>query len=387
MGKSVTHKLSSAKKMPKADREQAVLLGLVELYLKMHKPIGSQTLQENGFSSLSSATIRNYFGKMEADGYLKQPHTSGGRVPTQKAFQLYAESVSHQGFVESTQEEALQAIFQNKEREVVSLLAKAAHALSEEANCAVFVSEPRFDQDFVQDVRLVSLDQETILSVLITNFGVVKTETLYLDHPFDSSFLRSCETYFLWRISKGEKPLFKNAEETKLAQKIYNEVMVRHVVGYANFSHEEVIRAGLSRLLSYPEFNDAAQLSASLSLLEDEGSMRKLLRETAKKEGVSTWIGSALSPYLPALSEETDCAILAVPYQINRTVAGSVALLGPLRLPYKNLYGLLQFFSTALSEALTEALYKHQITFRRPTVQIETKNDSILLDNKQRGSS
>src|SRR5690606_1177444 len=113
------------KKLPKADREHAVLLGLVELYLKLHKPIGSQTLQENGFESLSSATIRNYFSKMEEAGYLKQPHTSGGRVPTQKAFQLYAEAVSSQGFVASDQEEAIQALFQEPGREVVSLLAKA----------------------------------------------------------------------------------------------------------------------------------------------------------------------------------------------------------------------------------------------------------------------
>lgn len=372
----------SAKKLPKADREHAVLLGLVELYLKLHKPIGSQTLQENGFESLSSATIRNYFGKMEEAGYLKQPHTSGGRVPTQKAFQLYAASVSSQGFVASDQEEAIQALFQEPGREVVALLAKAVEGLSKEANCAVFVSEPRFDQDFIQDVRLIALSKETLLSVLVTDFGLVRTEVLYVEHPLDPAFLSACETYFLWRMSKGEKPLFKDGEETKRAQKIYNEVMVRHVVGYANFSHEEVVRAGLSRLLSYPEFNDATQLAASLSLLEDEGSMRRLLRAAASKKGISTWIGEGLSPYLPGLPEEADCAVLAIPYQINQTVAGAVALLGPLRVPYKNLYGLLQLFSSALSASLTEALYKHQITFRNPT-QIEAKSDSILLDNKR----
>ena len=95
--KSATYKSLITRKLPKGDREQAVLLGLIELYLQHGKPVGSQTLQENGFDSLSTATIRNYFGKMESEGYLKQQHTSGGRIPTQKAFRLYADSVRQMG--------------------------------------------------------------------------------------------------------------------------------------------------------------------------------------------------------------------------------------------------------------------------------------------------
>ena len=91
--KSALKKILPAKKLPKNDREQAVLLGLIELFLKMGKPIGSHTLQENGFESLSSATIRNYFGKMEEAVFAKQQHTSGGRIPTEKAFRLLARAI------------------------------------------------------------------------------------------------------------------------------------------------------------------------------------------------------------------------------------------------------------------------------------------------------
>ncbi|HAB98993.1 MAG TPA: hypothetical protein DCE71_04150 [Parachlamydiales bacterium] len=97
-----------SKKPSKNDREQAVLLGLVELYLKLGKPIGSQTLQDHGFESLSSATIRNYFSKMEEQGFLKQQHTSGGRIPTAQAFRLYANASQDQGFIEQNQADALQ---------------------------------------------------------------------------------------------------------------------------------------------------------------------------------------------------------------------------------------------------------------------------------------
>jgi heat-inducible transcriptional repressor len=360
------------KKLPKIDREQAVLLGLIELYLKMGKPIGSHTLQENGFESLSSATIRNYFSKMEEAGFLKQQHTSGGRIPTEKAFRLYADTYRNEGVLEKAQEEGLEAAFKEGSKEIATLLNRSADVLSELTKCAVFVSAPRFDQDFIQDVRLIRIDPTKVLSVLITDFGLIRTETIYMEKEVDPSFLRATEEYFLWRMNKGEKPLFQKESEAKLAQRIYNEVMVRHVVGYANFPEEDVIRTGLSKLLTYPEFNDAAALASSLALLEDQNQMRNVLRECCKQNQMSLWIGNELYPFVP---KDAECTVIAIPYRINQAIAGAVALLGPMRIHYRNMFGLMQIFSEQLSRTLTESVYKYKITFRQPTgsKQIEVK--------------
>lgn len=372
--KSAAFKKSfQVKKPPKTDREQAVLLGLIELYLKTGKPIGSHTLQENGFESLSSATIRNHFNKMEAMGLLKQQHTSGGRIPTEKAFRLYADAYRDEGIVEKAQENFLAEALMGETREIATLLNRSANALSELTNCAVFVSAPRFDQDFMQDVRLIQLDEGKLLSILITDFGLIRTETVYLDRPIDAPFLRSTEEYFLWRMNKGEKPLFKQEAEAKLAQRIYNEIMVRHVVGYANFPEEDILRTGLSKLLAYPEFNDAAALAHSLSLLEDKNEMRSLLRACCKENQMQIWIGDELCPFVP---QDAACTAIAIPYRINQTMAGAIAILGPMRLPYRNLFGLLQVFSEQISQALTKNVYKYKITFREPkssAKQIEVK--------------
>ncbi len=366
-------KILPTKKPPKNDREQAVLLGLVELYLKTGKAIGSHTLQEHGFEAYSSATIRNYFSKMEAAGFLKQQHTSGGRIPTEKAFRLYADVYRDQGVVEKTQEEILNAAMREESKELATLMNRSANLLSELTHCAIFISTPRFDQDFIQDVRLIQLDEEKILSVLITDFGLIRTETVYLDHKIDAGLLRTMEEYFLWRMNKGEKPLFGQEAEAKLAQRIYNEVMVRHVVGYANFPEEDILKTGLAKLLAYPEFNDATALANSLSLLEDETRMRKLLRECAQENQMRVWIGDELCPCIP---KDAECSVIAIPYRINQTTAGAIGLLGPMRLSYRNLFGLLQVFSERLSRALTDSVYKYKITFRQPesmAKQIEVK--------------
>lgn len=362
-----SYKLIPVKKPPKADREQSVLFGLIELYLKTGKPIGSQTIQEQGFESLSSATIRNYFTKLEGQGYLVQQHISGGRIPTDKAFRLYADLYKKKGYVEKNQEDPIKEIFSKETKEIATILHQGIDLLSELSQCAVFISSPRFDQDFIQNVKLVSIDPSKILVILITDFGLIHTETIYLDKSVETSFLRTCEEYFLWRINKGEKPLFQNEKETKLAQRMYNEMMVRHVVGYANFPNEEILRTGLSKLLAYPEFNDATALANSLSLLEDENHMRSLLREAMKKNGLTAWIGDELRPFIAAASE---CTVIAIPYYINQTIAGGIALLGPVRLPYRNLFGLCQLFSEKISATLTNNLYKYKISFRTPRKQI-----------------
>jgi heat-inducible transcriptional repressor len=303
---------------------------------------------------------------------LKQQHTSGGRIPTEKAFRLYADTHLDEGTLEKAQEEALEQVFKTSGKEVATLLNRSADVLSELTKCAVFVTAPRFDQDFIQDVRLIRIDPMKILSVLITDFGLVHTETMYLDREVDPTFLRTTEEYFLWRMNKGEKPLFAHEAEAKLAQRIYNEMMVRHVVGYANFPEEDVIRTGLSKLLAYPEFNDAAALASSLALLEDPNQMRTILRECAKNNQMTSWIGDELYPFVP---KEAECTVISIPYRLNQTVAGAIALLGPIRIPYRNLFGLMQVFSEQLSQALTESLYKYKITFRQPTgsKQIEVK--------------
>lgn len=357
-------KILPTKKLAKTDREQAVLLGLIELYLKTGKPIGSHTLQENGFESLSSATIRNYFSKMEEAGFLAQQHTSGGRVPTEKAFRLYADAHLSEGVIGKEQEEALVEVIQGETKEIATLLHRASDVLSELTKCAVFISAPRFDQDFIQDVRLVPLDRSKVLSVLITDFGLIRTETVYLEKEVDPTFLRTTEEYFFWRMNKGEKPLFRHESDAKMAQRIYNEIMVRHVVGYANFPEEDVLRTGLSKLLAYPEFNDAAALASSLSLLEDANQMRSLLREAGKKDQMTCWIGDELCPFVP---KDAECAVIAIPYRINQTVVGSIALLGPMRLPYRNLFGIVQAFAALISKTLTDSVYKYKITYREPT--------------------
>jgi len=350
------------KKPAKDERERQVLLGLVDLYLQTGKPIGSNTLKESGFKNLSSATIRNYFSKLEEAGYLKQQHSSGGRIPTHLAYKLYAQTYLESAEADEKMHKHLARFLSQETREIAGYLQQAAETISEHSGCAVFLSSPRFDQDFVLDIKLVGIDSSRCLCVLITDFGMVRTEIFFTDKKLSNFSLKRMEAYFHWRMTGIDKPLLSEEEET-IASRFYNELMLRHIVGYANFSSEDIYKTGFSKLLNYPDFNDATALAYGLSLFENPSSLRALIQECCKKQQLSCWIGDEL---YSLTSSTSSCSVIAIPYRINQIVVGALAILGPNRIPYRTLFSLLKTASIMISENLTRSLIKFKITFRQP---------------------
>lgn len=345
----------------KEERQYKVLIALIELFILTGKPVGSNTLREAGLEDLSSATIRNYFASLEELGFLEQQHASGGRTPTEKALRYYAQEMKNTYRV--TELEDLKWIRQTETKEIAAFLQQSAEALSSHSNCAVFLSAPRFDHDFIVDIKLVPVDTFRFLCVIITDFGVIQTELMHTEEKLSSFGIKRMETYFQWRLGKNEKPENLSQEEELLAHKFYNELIVRYIVGYSNFTDEEVFRTGFSKLLSYPEFNDPVSLASSLSLFENAHSMRLLLRETIKTNQIKFWIGSDLNTYTTTTPY---AAVIAIPYRINQQIVGAVGVLCPTRTPYRKLFELIHAFSDCISEALTRNIYKFKINFRQP---------------------
>ncbi|MCK4934770.1 MAG: heat-inducible transcriptional repressor HrcA [Simkaniaceae bacterium] len=370
------------KKKPKTEREEAVLLGLVDLYLKTGKPVGSNTLRESGFQELSSATIRNYCANLEKNGYLLQQHSSGGRIPTSAAYKVYAKGVLDNDLVGDEDKKLLIDGLQKETRVIAKYLQQATDLISERTGCAALLTFPRFDHDLIIDIKLVSIDTKRFLCIIITDFGVIHTETLYSEKKLSSFSLKRIEAYFHFRMTGHDMPKLSKEEE-KLATQFYKEMVLRHIVSTSNFSSEDLYKTGFAHLLNYPEFQDAGSLALGLSLFENTAYMKELLRNCQE---LKVWIGDDLS------NESMHCSLIAIPYYVNKVPVGTIALLGPTRIPYQKIFSLLRLFSALLSEALTKSLYKYKITYREPTVSaigMQTKAPShrgkaecLLLEDK-----
>lgn len=368
------------KRIGKHDRERLVLLGLVDYFIKTGKPVGSNSLKEAGFGDLSSATIRNYFAHLEETGYLVQSHASGGRIPTFSAYRAYAdENVNIE--TEEVNEEIFNNIRRFESREIALFLQEAAELLSKTTQCAVFLSAPRFDHDYVIDFKLVPLDVYRCLCVLVTDFGVVQTEVLHLPEKLSSFALKRIESYFHWRLTGIGHPENLEPEEEEIGQKIYNELMLRFIVGYSNFADEDIYRTGFSHLLAYSDFQDAKLLAGGLSLFENMQGMRLLLKECKTLDRIKYWIGDDLSPFI----SNPNCSVIAIPYAINHKAVGAIGILGPVRIPYRTLFRTLQLFSECVSETLTRTIYKYKISYREPeTGRLSLENEETWLVGQSR---
>ncbi len=361
---------------PKAEREKSILLGLIDLYLKMGKPVGSNTLRDNGFQSLSSATLRNYFVKLEKTGFLIQQHSSGGRIPTPKAYKVYAKSVINDTQVDKQDAKFLKTKLQEETRKIAQHLQEAADLMSELTNCAAFLTFPHFEQDLIIDLKLVGIDHARCLCIIVTDFGMIHTETLYSPKKLSNFSLKRIESYTHFKMTGREKPKLSK-DEIKIANQFYQEIVLRHIAGATNFSSTGLYKTGFSKLLSYPEFRDADSLLQGLSLFENTTYMHKLLRCCTK---LKVWIGDDLT------NETMNCSMIAIPYYIHNVPVGAIALLGPTRIPYQKIFSLSRLFSNLLSKSLTKNAYKYKITYRTPSMNAigiqRAQAEYLLLEDK-----
>lgn len=346
----------------KYEREQKILIGLVELYLETGRPIGSNTLKEREFEDLSSATIRNYFSKLEDLGFLTQQHSSGGRIPTEQAFKYYACSENSKDFLTKKQRKDLEKSFDFEGKQVVKYLNMISETIAEKTNSAVFISSPRFDQDFITDMKIILLNQSQLLAILITSFGMIHTETFPIESKISNFSIKRIESYLHFRMTGLDKPHLSN-DEKKLAHKIYQEVMLRHIVAQSNIFNDDLSKTGFSHLLSYPELCHAQALSNCLSLFESPPLIDTLINTTLKDPGLKFWIGEDLNTFI---SPPYVCSVITIPYTINKKPVGVIGLMGPIRMHYKYIFEVLKTASDKLSETLTKLLFKHHISYRLP---------------------
>lgn len=370
---------AASQRTNKHDREKKVLLELVDFYIKTGKPVGSNTLRDLSFDDLSSATIRNYFSRLEEEGYLQQQHSSGGRLPTEKAYRLYVrehcdEPISLE-FTDSLN--PFDELRDSETKEISSFLQKATAQLASLTRTAVFLSTPKFEQDFIVGIKIMPIDSARCLCVLLTDFGEIITETLEIPHKLSIFSSKRIESYFNWRLTGHNKPTSMRAEEEGLAQSLYNELMLRYIVSHSQFETEDLYRTGFSSLLAYPEFHDSVVLANSLALFENTHGMRLLLKDCMKHNTHKIWIGDDLITYSP--NEKLECSIMAIPYRVNNQPIGAIGVLGPIRLPYRSLHCLLYQFADSISQALTRNLYKFKISLRQSKASPYLRQQEWLL--------
>ncbi|WP_100934623.1 heat-inducible transcriptional repressor HrcA [Candidatus Chlamydia corallus] len=355
-----------------------ILFATTELYLKTGQPVGSKTLKESFCSDLSTATIRNYFAELETQGFLKKNHTSGGRIPTDLGLRHY---VDHQE--ESPETEIPAPVFDKinqlpkESRNIIKDLQKAIELLGETLDLPSFFSSPRFENDAVTNIQITQVDKQRSVIILSTEFGQIFTDTLWLPEAFDTLSIKRIEKFLQSYIRKLPSNEELSEKEEHLSMSLYNEVVVRYLTRYCNFSEEDLYQTGMSKLLKYEAFKDPEILALGLALFENRRQMCELLNIGMRKGKTTAFIGKELSDILGTFN--SGCSVITIPYYMNRSPLGALGVLGPINLPYKEAIPLLKLFANKINETLTQSFYKFKLSFRRPrSSNSKLSNEPIL---------
>ncbi len=337
------------------ERKSAILRAIVEEYINSAQPVGSQTIAHTADLGVSAATVRNEMSALEREGYIAQPHTSAGRIPTDKGYRFYVDRITGESALPAPQRREVADFFTSAARVMDDLLHDTSLLLARLTSHAAVIVGPQPDVAVVCSVTLVRLQPQVVLAVVVLSNGAVEKETVVVDHDVtDDDVSRATArlsqhllgTTFT-AITAPPRRQGRRPEHADVAERIVASVC-DGLRRNASTGSEPLFVGGASRLAAEHQAFSNAQVAAHLlELLEQHVVMVGVMRELLGP-GVTVRIGSEHE-----LDDLRDCSIVLAPYLIEGQPGGTVGVLGPTRMDYRQAQAAVATVSRQLSRSLS----------------------------------
>lgn len=334
--------------MELTDRKKRILKSIVDEYIRSGEPVGSKCITAQIPDTLSSATVRNEMSELEAMGYLNQPHSSAGRVPTTKGIRTYVEGLMESYKLSLEELSVLNELLDFKVNEFGKLLSEAARVMSHITNyTAISVLKPPADR--IEKLKAVYIDEESFLLILRCTDGQVKTRTVAATGCTEEK-LKALSTALeanLVGLTAAEITLTAvlNVSETAHgASELVNPALraINELLGVG--AEEEVQVRGLTKLLSYPEFYDVSKAKSVLEVLEQKHTLVERFTEGMPGKPNIVMSGEGLTP--------EDASVVFYPISVSGQTVGAIGVIGPKRMDYKKVIANLEYFASGLTDEL-----------------------------------
>ena len=325
-------------------RRNKVLELVIEAHVSSAAPVGSEFISRKLRSSLSPATIRNIMVELERAGLLEQPHTSAGRVPTDRGYRFYVDSVMDIRHLPQDELRQVEALIHPLELNVAYLLERANTVLSELTQQVAFAVAPSVKQSTVKQIELVPVSVRKVLCVLVANEDIMASHVVEIEEPMTRDEAVSLARFLnteLAGLSYNE--LLSSLERRMLAEtdSFYHFVkrslaILQHAL--STEPDDRLFLEGTSRVVSQPEFSrDPRKAHELLKGLDQEERLLERIRQDIGQDAVQVRIGREVQ--VPGLEE---CSYITAPFGIGDEVIGGVGVLGPRRMDYPRLRALVE---------------------------------------------
>lgn len=336
-------------------RKKRILELIIEAYVSTAVPVGSEMVARKLRSSLSPATIRNIMGDLEEAGFIEQPHTSAGRVPTDLGYRFYVDAVMEIRPLPQEQIRQLQVLIQPAELEVGQVLERAGSALAELTHQASFVVAPTVKHSTVKQVELVPLSLRKLLCVLVVNEEMVASHVVEMDEPMTRDEAAALSRFMSTElVGLAVHDLLDALERRMLAQSDSFYYLVKRSLAILQHAlstepNERLLVEGASYVVSQPEFSrDPRKAHELLKSLDAEEALVARVRQDLSGARVRVRIGHELQ--VPGLDE---CSYVAAPFASGEDVIGGIGVLGPKRMDYPRVRSLVEGMGQCITELLT----------------------------------
>jgi heat-inducible transcriptional repressor len=342
------------------ERQKLILTLVIHEYARSAAPVGSQVLVERYHLSISSATIRNEMVALTEMGYLRQPHTSAGRVPTEDGYRFFVGNLVQSAELPLTTRRMISHQFYQSRHDVDQWMRLAASVLANQSRQASLVTAPRPDQALLKHLELISTRGRQVLIVLVLMGGEIRQRFLTLEEPVTQEML-SATADRLTRQFQGKRVDDIRAWLNQLEGLDYD--ITRFLVEELNQPDSlisgEVYLDGLTNVLGQPEFAGSEEARRALRLLEERSLLQDLLARTVyneNSEGVQVLIGGE-----GTWEDLRQVSIILARYGAPGLATGTVGVVGSMRMPYGHTISVVRFVSGLLSEMVSENLIDQPI--------------------------
>lgn len=321
------------------ERKVKILNAVIRNYLETGEPVGSRTISKYTDLNLSSATIRNEMADLEELGYIVQPHTSAGRIPSDKGYRFYVDNLMEEKNREVTE---MKEFVIEKTEKMEQILKQVAKLLANNTNYATMVSAPTITTNKVKFIQLSLVDEKQLVAVIVLNSNIVKNIMIDISEEIENETLLKLNLLLnttlnglsIQEINLGI--ISKLKEQAGEHKQIVGEVLDALALSLSEQEELQIYTSGTTNILKYPELSDSEKVSNLLSTFEEKeqllGLVTDTLSESADSEtGIQVYIGNETP-----IQTMKDCSVVTATYDLGDGVKGTIGIVGPKRMDYAN---------------------------------------------------
>ena len=319
-------------------RRREVLTAIVRHYVANGLPVGSKTVAIETQESLSPATVRSVMAQLESEGFLEQPHTSAGRVPTDKAYRYYVDRVMRMARLTPALVKFIEESLSGDEIPNEQLMARASHVLAEVSSNVGLVLGPALEEKLLEHIKFIKLPDRRVLVVIVSKPNLIENKVLRLDEEISQRELDRSAAYLNsefhgWSLRTIRLEIFKKIEE---ARELLDHLLrsVGRLLMEGALGHDELAPLfveGTARILDQPEFEDVRKIRQLLLAFEEKAKLIEILGSILRSS--NTGVQVVIGKENPA-DEMRHCALVMAPLRYGSRIVGALGVVGPTRMEY-----------------------------------------------------